>query len=100
MKSIGTEWLIEASGCDAELLRNPATLQHLPSFGVWGFAPAKLAPFSTPSCAPARLKFLDQATMAGMFILPADLAPVEVELNRLDNQALVHYYETEWQRLQ
>jgi S-adenosylmethionine decarboxylase len=29
MKSIGTEWLIEASGCDADLLRNPDTLQHL-----------------------------------------------------------------------
>jgi spermidine synthase len=72
----------------------------IPSFGVWGFALAKLAPFSTPSCAPPRLKFLDQATMAGMFILPADLAPVEVEINRLDNQVLVHYYETEWKQLQ
>jgi spermidine synthase len=27
-----------------------------------------------------------------------DLAPVEVEINRLDNQALVRYYEAEWDR--
>ena len=72
----------------------------IPSFGVWGFALAKIAPFSTPSRAPAGLKFLDDATMAGMFVLPADLSPVEVQVNRLDNQALVYYYETEWRRLQ
>jgi spermidine synthase len=72
----------------------------VPSFGVWGFALAKLAPFDTPSRAPAGLKFLDDLTMAGMFVLPADLAPVEVQVNRLDNQALVHYYETELRRLQ
>ena len=40
------------------------------------------------------------ARMAGMFVLPIDLAPVEVQVNRLDNQALVHYYETELRRLQ
>ena len=40
----------------------------VPSFGVWGFALAKLAPFDTPSRAPAGLKFLDDATMAGMFV--------------------------------
>jgi len=72
----------------------------VPSFGVWGFALAKLTPFDTPSRAPAGLKFLDDATMAGMFVLPIDLAPVEVQVNRLDNQALVHYYETELRRLQ
>ena len=38
--------------------------------------------------------------MAGMFVIPGDLAPVEVEINRLDNQMLVQYYEAEWKRLQ
>ncbi|HKQ72355.1 MAG TPA: polyamine aminopropyltransferase [Blastocatellia bacterium] len=72
----------------------------IPSFGVWGFALAKLTPFNAPSRAPSGLRFLDDATMAGMFVLPADLAPVEVQVNRLDNQALVNYYETESRRLQ
>ncbi len=71
----------------------------VPSFGVWGFALAKLTPFDLPARTPAGLRFLDEATMAAMFALPADLQPVEVEINRLDNQALVHYYEAEWGRL-
>ena len=28
----------------------------------------------------------------------ADLGPVAVEVNRLDNQSLVRYYEAEWRR--
>jgi spermidine synthase len=36
--------------------------------------------------------------MAALFILPADLDPLPVEVNRLDNQALVRYYESEWKR--
>jgi spermidine synthase len=27
------------------------------------------------------------------------MAPVPVEVNRLDNQVLVHYYGAEWQRI-
>ena len=71
----------------------------VPSFqGVWGFALARLKPFEPPSRAPAGLRFLDDEAMAGLFLLSADTAPVEVEINRLDNQALVRYYESEWRR--
>jgi len=31
-------------------------------------------------------------------VFPDDMAPVEVEPNRLDNQRLVQYYEREWSR--
>ena len=70
----------------------------VPSFGVWGFALARVAPFETPSHAPPGLRFLDDDSMAAMFVLPSDLEPVTVEINRLDNQALVRYYESEWKR--
>ncbi|HEV2764400.1 MAG TPA: hypothetical protein VGV38_15580, partial [Pyrinomonadaceae bacterium] len=70
----------------------------VPSFGVWGFALARREPFEPPSRAPANLRFLDDASMAAMFALPRDLGPLPVEINRLDNQALVRYYETEWRR--
>ena len=43
-------------------------------------------------------RFLDDRTLASMFIFPLDMAAVPVEINRLDNQALVRYYETEWRR--
>ena len=37
-----------------------------------------------------------------MFELSKDLLPPdgEIEVNRLDNQALVRYYETEWRRFE
>lgn len=71
----------------------------VPSFGIWGFALARANAFDTPQHAPAvALRFLDDKAMAAMFILSADLAPVPVEINRLDNQVLVRYYESEWKR--
>ena len=70
----------------------------VPSFGVWGFALARVEPFEAPSHAPPGLRFLDDNSMASLFVLPADLGPVPIEINRLDNQALVRYYESEWKR--
>jgi spermidine synthase len=71
----------------------------VPSFGIWGFALARVSPFDVPQHAPAvSLRFLDDQAMRAMFILSADLAPVPVEINRLDNQVLVRYYESEWKR--
>jgi spermidine synthase len=76
----------------------------VPSFGVWGYALAKLEPFEAPSKPPAgvELRFLNDDTFASMFDFPADMAPPdeELEINRLDNQALVRYYETEWRRVE
>lgn len=69
----------------------------VPSFGVWGFALARRAPFEVPARAPSvALKFLNDDSLAAMFTLSADLGPVPVEVNRLDNQSLVRYYEAEW----
>jgi len=69
----------------------------VPSFGVWGFALARRAPFEVPrSAPPVALRFLNDDTLAAMFTLSADLGPVPVEVNRLDNQSLVRYYEAEW----
>ena len=71
----------------------------VPSFGVWGFALARRDPFEVPARAPAvELKFLNDQSLAAMFTLSADLGPVPVEINRLDNQSLVRYYEAEWRR--
>jgi spermidine synthase len=70
----------------------------VPSFGVWGFALARITPFDSPAHALAGLRFLDDRAMAALFVLPSDLSPLPVEINRLDNQALVRYYESEWKR--
>src|SRR6476619_4317642 len=76
----------------------------VPSFGIWGFALAKLRPFETPTRPPAgvELNFLNDNSFASMFEFSNDTSRPsdEVEINRLDNQALVRYYETEWRRFE
>jgi spermidine synthase len=70
----------------------------VPSFGEWGFALARLAPFAPPSTVMAGLRYLDGPTLASLFVLGPDMAPLEAEVNRLNNQVLVRYYESEWRR--
>jgi spermidine synthase len=70
----------------------------VPSFGVWGFALAAQGPFDAPRHVSVPARFLDDATLAAMFVFPRDMTPVPVEINRLDNQMLVRYYEDEWRK--
>ncbi len=76
----------------------------VPSFGIWGFALAKLQPFEAPTKPPAgiELKFLNDESFASMFEFPSDTSrpDSDIEVNRLDNQALVRYYEAEWRRFE
>jgi spermidine synthase len=76
----------------------------VPSFGVWGFALAKTQPFESPVKPPAgiELRFLNDNSFASMFEFPSDTSrpTEEIEVNRLDNQALVRYYEAEWRRFE
>jgi spermidine synthase len=74
----------------------------VPSFGEWGFVLARSRPFEPPRAPPkdVPLRFLNGEALASMFEFPADMGPLEVEINRLDNQRLVHYYEDEWRRWQ
>src|SRR5688572_30422909 len=65
----------------------------VPSFGVWGFALAKKGPFEPPQKAPAvATRFLNDAAMQSLFVMPGDMTAVPVEVNHLDNQVLVRYY--------
>ncbi len=68
----------------------------VPSFGVWGFALARQRPFDVPVKLRVATRFLDERTLAAMFVFPRDMEAVPVEINRLDNQMLVRYYEEEW----
>ncbi len=90
---------LEASGFDVRPYQTT-----VPSFGVWGFALAKLQTFETPRTPPENieLRFLNDKTFASMFEFPTDTSRPsgELEINRLDNQALVRYYEAEWRRFE
>ena len=53
-----------------------------------------------PTAIPAGLQFLSVATLPGLFELPPDMGPIDVDVNRLDNQVLVRYHETDWRRFE
>ncbi|HAA48915.1 MAG TPA: polyamine aminopropyltransferase [Planctomycetaceae bacterium] len=72
----------------------------VPSFGVWGFVLASREPVALPEEVPVGLDFLNRQSLAAMFQLPVDLQPVPVDINRLDNQVLVRYYDDEWKKWQ
>ena len=72
----------------------------VPSFGLWGYALARSSQFDVPHNPPPGLKFLDEQTLSAMFTLSKDIEPVPVEINRLDNQVLVRYYEGEWRKFE
>ena len=71
----------------------------VPSFGDWGFSLACLSPLEPPDSLPdhvgQELHYLNDDILQSLFHLPVDMQPVEVEINRLDNQALVRYYESD-----
>lgn len=71
----------------------------VPSFGDWGFSLASLAPVAPPDTLPTAVRgnvgYLTDDILRSLFHLPLDMQPVEVDINRLDNQALVRYYESE-----
>ena len=79
----------------------------VPSFGVWGYIAAGRRPYplqraiqglgAMPASPPA-LRFITPGVLPSLFEFPTDMQRVPVEVNRLHDQVLVHYYEAEWGR--
>lgn len=70
----------------------------VPSFGEWGYVLAAKGPLEARHPLPEGLRFLSEETLEVMASFPKDMDEVPVQVNRLNNQALVHYYEEEWRR--
>jgi spermidine synthase len=84
---------MEASGLHARPYH-----AFVPSFGVWGFTLASPAAFDPPQHPPPFAHSLSPATLEAMFDFPLDMARLPADVNRLNNQVLVHYYDDEWRR--
>jgi spermidine synthase len=69
---------------------------YVPSFGDWGFVLAARDALPAPLRLPDGLRFLTTENLATLFEFPPDMARVETEVNRLNNQALVRYFDAEW----
>jgi spermidine synthase len=72
---------------------------YVPSFGEWGFVLGTLEPWQPPASVPAGLKFVTPQNVAQLFDFPPDLGPVPAEINRLNDQVLVRYYDREWREI-
>ncbi|HTO11042.1 MAG TPA: polyamine aminopropyltransferase, partial [Candidatus Binatia bacterium] len=91
-------WCIAETVRSAGLAPRPYHV-YVPSFGEWGFVLAAAAEWTPPRAYPPGLRFLTVEGTASLFAFPPDMDAVPVEVNRLDNQILVHYYGAEWQRI-
>jgi spermidine synthase len=91
-------WCIVETVRSAGLAGRPYHV-YVPSFGEWGFVLAGAETAESPHAYPPGLRFLTVDATPALFAFPPDMAPVPVEVNRLDNQILVHYYGAEWQRI-
>ena len=86
-------WCIVAT-LDAAKLHPRPYHAHVPSFGDWGFVLVSHATREPPRrLAAADLRYLSDELLPGLFVFPRDQSPPEVEINRLSDQLLVHYYE-------
>jgi spermidine synthase len=91
-------WCIVRTMRAAELTVRPYHTS-LPSFGEWGFALAQRGDFAVPAHVRlGGLRFLDDATMASLFVFGVDMGEVDADVNTLDTQVLVQYQERDWRR--
>jgi spermidine synthase len=77
-----------------------ATPYHalVPSFGEWGYVVASQAPWEPPARYPFDMRFVTPEMHPALFRFPKDMSRVPTEVNRLNNQVLVQYFESEWRR--
>jgi spermidine synthase len=88
-------WTV-ATTMEAVDLTTRAYHAYVPSFGEWGFILASRGPIpNKPVILPGN-RFLSAETESRMFDFPPDMARRAVEVNRLDNQALVRTFASEW----
>ena len=71
----------------------------VPSFGEWGFIIAGRNGFAPPAAYPVATRFLTAETTPLLFHFPADMGRIPAEVNRLNNQVLVRYFESEWSKV-
>lgn len=69
---------------------------YVPSFGDWGYVIAGKQPFAEAKHYPPGLKFVTADTVSQMLSFPEDMRPTVRCVNKLNNQALVHLFESEW----
>ena len=91
-------WCIVATIEDAGFTTAPYHA-YVPSFGEWGYIIAGRGKFALPATFPVPPRSFDAQSIKGMFEFAPDMARVPVEVNRVNNQILVRYFEEEWKKV-
>ena len=91
-------WCIDATLRSVGFETSPYHV-YVPSFGEWGFVLGTRHPYIVPASFPTWLRFIDGESAAGLFQFPPDMQRVDAGINRLNNQILVQYYESEWHQV-
>jgi spermidine synthase len=70
---------------------------YVPSFGEWGYIMAmEQYTWRTDNPLPTGLRYISNATIKDMLYFPPDMSELPTGINKLNNQALVNYFEDEW----
>lgn len=70
---------------------------YVPSFGEWGYIMATENPvYKKPDRFLPGMRFISKESLDQMLFFPKDMAKVPTEINKLNNQVLVKYFEDEW----
>jgi len=69
---------------------------YVPSFGDWGYVIASNKPFQFGNRFPGGLRYISPETVSQMTTFPKDMLPTVRSVNKLNNQTLVHLFESEW----
>ncbi len=73
---------------------------YVPSFGEWGYVLASNDSFNEVKNVPSDLRFFSKETFTDMKFFPNDMKQKLTEVNKLNNQILVSYFEEEWAKVQ
>ena len=69
---------------------------YVPSFGDWGYVLASNHPIELGHRYPKNLRYVSQETVEQMLHFARDMMPTVDTVNKLNNQSLVHLFESEW----
>jgi spermidine synthase len=93
-----TFWSIVHTAADVGLKTWPYHV-YVPSFGDWGFFLAAEHELDLGGFSPiVPMRYLNAKLLATSLVFDSDISEIETEVNTLDNQIILTYYEKGWRR--
>jgi spermidine synthase len=93
-----TYWSIAHTMRDVGLNIHPYHV-YIPSFGDWGFVLAAEHQLDMAKFSPdVSMRYLNPEILASSQVFDDDIAEVDTEINTLDNQIILTYYQQAWRR--